>query len=55
MLTVSSIAHMAIRVKDAARILDFHTDKLGFAGMTRLVWDRRLWLVYLPNNGRPVP
>ncbi len=47
MLTVSSIAHVAIRVKDIARTLDFYTNKLGFAEMMRLDRDGRLWLVYL--------
>jgi lactoylglutathione lyase len=47
MLTVSSIAHVAIRVKDAACTLDFYTNKLGFSEMMRLDRDGRLWLVYL--------
>jgi lactoylglutathione lyase len=47
MLTVSSIAHVAIRVKDATRTLDFYTNKLGFSEMMRLDRDGRLWLVYL--------
>ena len=47
MLTVSSIAHVAIRVKDIASILDFYCNKLGFAEMLRLDRDDRLWLVYL--------
>ena len=47
MLTVSSIAHVAIRVKDIASILDFYCNKLGFAEMLRLDRDGRLWLVYL--------
>jgi lactoylglutathione lyase len=47
MLTVSAIAHVAIRVKDVARSLDFYVNKLGFAEMLRLERDGRLWLVYL--------
>ena len=47
MLTVSSIAHVAIRVKDIASILDFYCNKLGFAEMLRLDRDGQLWLVYL--------
>ena len=47
MLTVSSIAHVAIRVKDIARTLDFYVNKLGFGEMLRLDRDGRLWLVYL--------
>lgn len=47
MLTVSSITHVAIRVKDIRRTLDFYVDKLGCAEMFRLDRDDRLWLVYL--------
>jgi len=47
MLTVSSIAHIAIRVKDIDRALDFYVTKLGFAEMLRLERDGRLWLIYL--------
>ena len=47
MLTVSSIAHVAIRVKDVARILDFYVGKLGMREMMRLDRDGRLWLLCL--------
>jgi lactoylglutathione lyase len=47
MLTVSSIAHVAIRVKDIDRTLAFYIDKLGFSELIRLDRDGRLWLVYL--------
>jgi len=47
MLTVSSIAHVAIRVKDLDRSLDFYINKLGFSEMMRLDKDGRVWLVYL--------
>ena len=47
MLTISSIAHVAIRVKDIDRTLDFYINKLGFSEMMRLDKDGRLWLVYL--------
>lgn len=47
MLTVSSIGHMAIRVKDIDVILDFYCNRLGFAEMLRLDREGRLWLVYL--------
>jgi len=47
MLTVSSIAHVAIRVKNIDTILDFYINKLGFSEMMRLDKDGRLWLVYL--------
>jgi len=47
MLTVSSIAHVAIRVKDVDRSLDFYVGKLGMREMMRLDRDGRIWLLYL--------
>jgi lactoylglutathione lyase len=47
MLTVASIAHVAIRVKDVDAILAFYVGKLGFSEMMRLDRDGRLWLLYL--------
>ena len=47
MLTVSAITHVAIRVKDIDRTLDFYINKLGFSELLRLDRDGRLWLVYL--------
>lgn len=47
MLTVSSIAHVALRVKDIDRSLDFYVGRLGFSEMLRLERDGRLWLIYL--------
>jgi len=47
MLTVSSITHVAIRVADVERTLDFYINKLGFSELLRLDRDGRLWLVYL--------
>lgn len=47
MLTVSSITHVAIRVKDVERTLDFYCGKLGMGEMMRLDRDDRLWLLYL--------
>lgn len=47
MKSVTSIGHVAIRVKDVDRTLEFYTDKLGFAEMLRLNRDGRLWLVCL--------
>ncbi len=47
MLTVSAITHVAIRVKDVERTLDFYINKLGFTEMLRLDREGRLWLVYL--------
>ena len=47
MLTVNSIGHVAIRVKEIERTLDFYVNKLGFAEMLRMDRDGRLWIVYL--------
>ena len=47
MLTVSCITHIAIRVKDIARSLEFYVDRLGFKEMLRLERDGKLWLLYL--------
>lgn len=47
MLTTSSIAHVAIRVKDVGRSLAFYVGRLGFQEMMRLDRDGRLWLLYL--------
>ena len=47
MLTVSSIAHVAIRVKDVPRTLDFYVGKLGMREMMRLDREGSLWLLYL--------
>jgi lactoylglutathione lyase len=44
----TSIGHVAIRVKDIGRALDFYAGRLGFAEMLRLHHDDgRLWLLYL--------
>jgi lactoylglutathione lyase len=44
---ITSIGHVAIRVKDIDRSLDFYVNKLGFTEMFRLDRDDRLWIVYL--------
>src|SRR5688572_21309456 len=44
---ITGIGHVAIRVKDVDRALDFYVNRLGFAEMMRLDRDGRLWLVYL--------
>jgi catechol 2,3-dioxygenase-like lactoylglutathione lyase family enzyme len=44
---IKSIGHVAIRVKDIGRSLDFYVKKLGFAEMFRLDRDNKLWIVYL--------
>ncbi len=47
MLTVDSIGHVAIRVKDIGPTLDFYTSKLGFKEMLRIDREGKLWIVYL--------
>lgn len=45
---ISGLAHVAIKVTDLQRSLDFYIGKLGFAEMMRLHNDRgAVWLVYL--------
>jgi len=44
---IKSIGHVAIRVKDIQRSLDFYVNKLGFAEMFRLERDGKLWIIYL--------
>jgi lactoylglutathione lyase len=47
-LPVQAIAHWALKTHDAARLLGFYRDALGFAEMMRLNRDDgSLWLVYL--------
>jgi lactoylglutathione lyase len=47
MKSITGIGHVAIRVKDIDRTLDFYIGKLGFSEMMRLDRDGRLWLLYL--------
>lgn len=47
MLSVSHLTHVAIRVADVDRTLEFYVGKLGFSELMRLDRDGRLWLVYL--------
>jgi lactoylglutathione lyase len=44
---LTGIGHVAIRVKDVERSLDFYIGRLGFKEMLRLERDGRLWLLYL--------
>lgn len=47
----TGLGHIAIRVKDVQRSLDFYVGKLGFEEMLRLHRDNGdLWLVYLRVN-----
>lgn len=50
MLTVSGLAHVAIRVTDIDQTLDFYVNRLGFSELMRLDRDGRLWLIYLRIN-----
>ena len=47
MKNIVGIGHIAIRVKDIDRTLDFYRDKLGFREMFRLERNGKLWLMYL--------
>ena len=47
---IASIGHVAIRVKDIGKSLDFYVNKLGFPEMFRLERDGKLWIVYLRVN-----
>ena len=45
---ITGIGHIALKVHDLDRSLDFYRDRLGFAEMMRINYpDGRLWLVYL--------
>ena len=45
---ITSIGHVALKVKDIEKSLAFYTEKLGFSEMFRLNHeDGRVWLVYL--------
>jgi lactoylglutathione lyase len=47
MKSIKSIGHVAVRVKDIEKSLDFYVRKLGFREMFRLDRDNKLWIVYL--------
>jgi lactoylglutathione lyase len=47
MKSIVGIGHVAIRVKDVDRTLDFYVGRLGFSEMLRLERDGHLWLIYL--------
>jgi len=46
-LGLTRIGHVALKVADVGRSLEFYRDRMGFAEMMRLNRDDRLWLVYL--------
>jgi lactoylglutathione lyase len=47
MQEITGIGHVAIRVKDIGRTLDFYVKGLGFPEMFRLEREGKLWIVYL--------
>jgi lactoylglutathione lyase len=47
MRSISGIGHIAIRVKEIGRTLDFYAGRLGLREMFRLERDGRLCIVYL--------
>jgi lactoylglutathione lyase len=44
---ITQLAHVALKVKDIDKSLDFYVKKLGFPEMFRLQRDGKLWIVYL--------
>jgi lactoylglutathione lyase len=44
---ITSLAHVALKVKDIGKSLDFYVNKLDFPEMFRLERDGKLWIVYL--------
>ena len=44
---ITSIGHVALRVRDFDRALAFYVGQLGFDEMFRLDRDGRLWIIYL--------
>jgi lactoylglutathione lyase len=47
MAGITSIGHVALRIRDIDRSLAFYVDKMGFEEMFRLDRDGALWIVYL--------
>ena len=47
MKNIVGIGHIAVRVKDIDRTLDFYRDRLVFEEMFRLEREGKLWLMYL--------
>ena len=44
---ITQLAHIALKVKDIDRSLDFYVNRMGFPEMFRLEREGRLWIVYL--------
>jgi lactoylglutathione lyase len=44
---ITQLAHVALKVKDMDKSLDFYVKKMGFPEMFRLNRDGKLWIVYL--------
>src|ERR1700676_5790266 len=44
---ITQLAHIALKVKDIDKSLDFYVKRMGFPEMFRLEREGRLWIVYL--------
>ncbi|HZP19745.1 MAG TPA: VOC family protein [Bauldia sp.] len=44
---ITQLAHVALKVKDIKRSLDFYVNRMGFDEMFHLNRDGKLWIVYL--------
>src|SRR5262245_1049596 len=44
---ITQLAHIALKVKDIDKSLDFYVNRMGFPEMFRLERGGRLWIVYL--------
>lgn len=54
MKNIVGIGHIAIRVKEIDRTLDFYRNRLGFKEMFRLERDGKLWLMYPASRTRSI-
>jgi len=44
---ITQLAHIALKVKDIDKSLDFYVNRIGFREMFRLQRESKLWIVYL--------
>src|SRR5712671_4593158 len=44
---ITQLAHIALKVKDIDKSLDFYVNRMGFPEMFRLEREGQLWIVYL--------
>src|SRR5438105_12417105 len=44
---ITQLAHIALKVKDIDKSLDFYVNRMGFPEMFRLEREGKLWIVYL--------